>query len=94
MYLTLAVASTLFIIVYFPESPKYLYSKGQFVEARESIQKIAVFNGVTHHLRTGFVFKQFKFEKEVEVLNQIHRDNILNVDSEEIEEHERRSLMS
>lgn len=40
------VFGIIFICLFFNESPKFLYSKGKFNEARYSIQKMAEFNGV------------------------------------------------
>jgi len=37
-------AVTLYIIVAFPETPRYLYSKGKFNESRASLDYIARFN--------------------------------------------------
>ena len=37
-------AMTFYTIVALPESPKYLYSKGRFDEARNSFAYVAMFN--------------------------------------------------
>jgi hypothetical protein len=36
----------LFAINYLEESPKFLYNKGRYTEARQTLCKIAMFNGV------------------------------------------------
>jgi hypothetical protein len=38
-------AATVFVVVAFPESPKYLYSNGRFAEAKASLALVARFNG-------------------------------------------------
>ena len=47
-----------------PESPKYLYSKGKFQEARESLSYISKFNGKG---KMGY----FLFDNEIESEKQI-----------------------
>lgn len=42
-------------IAYFPESPRYLYGKQRFKEARESLEYIARFNR-TDNYQTNFIF--------------------------------------
>lgn len=62
-----AILTAIFVFIYLPESPKFLYLKGEFVKSRESLEKIAEFNGVTHHSNTGFPYKNFKFVKEIAI---------------------------
>lgn len=50
------VFGIIFICLFFNESPKFLYSKGKFNEARYSIQKMAEFNGVNKKEDFDFVF--------------------------------------
>ena len=50
----------LFTIVCFVESPKFLYNKKRYAEAKTSLSWVAYFNGVTVY-DTNFVF-----DKELE----------------------------
>lgn len=43
--LAFIIAATFFVVVAFPESPKYLYSNGRYTEARDSLSLVAKFNG-------------------------------------------------
>jgi hypothetical protein len=43
--LAFIIGGTLFVIVAFPESPKYLYSNGRYKEARDALALVARFNG-------------------------------------------------
>lgn len=52
----MTVCALIFIIIYFYESPKFLYSKGRYNEARYSIRKIAEFNGVNKKDDFEFIF--------------------------------------
>jgi len=40
---------------FFVESPKFFYNQGRYDEARESLEKIANFNGVTQYSK-DFIF--------------------------------------
>ena len=39
----------MFSVKYLQEGPKFLYNKGRYAEARESLSKIAEFNGVVYN---------------------------------------------
>jgi hypothetical protein len=47
-------------LLYIPESPKYLYSKGKFQEAKGVLKYIRSFNKTESHLI------EFKFDKELQ----------------------------
>ena len=49
-----------------PESPKFLYAKQKYEEARKSLEYIASFNGVQ-------TYQAFIFDNEVESLDQINQ---------------------
>lgn len=53
---SLTVCALTFIIFFFPESPKFLYSKGRYNEARASLRSLARFNGVNSHDHFEFIF--------------------------------------
>ena len=50
----------MFSLKYLQESPKFLYNKGRYVEARECLSKIAEFNGVVYN-------NDFTFDVEEEL---------------------------
>ena len=50
---------TVFTFMYFPESPKFLYSQGKYEMARANLKKIAAFNG-----NYEFDKHSFHFDKE------------------------------
>lgn len=62
-------------IVFFPESPNFLYSKQRFAEARESLAYIARLNG--NDFSTKFIF-----ETEIESQESIDRRKQENGDAE------------
>lgn len=43
--LAFITGGTIFVVVAFPESPKYLYSNGRYKEARDALALVARFNG-------------------------------------------------
>jgi hypothetical protein len=47
-----------------PESPKYLYSTGKYEEARKTLKKVAVFNGVGVDLDKNHKYEDFVFDAE------------------------------
>mgnify|MGYP006893287715 CR=1 FL=1 len=55
----------LFVITYLQESPKFLYSKGRFDEARASLIKIAKFNGSEKKDEIQFITFDTEVPKEV-----------------------------
>jgi len=65
----MGLAGFLLVVIYVPESPRFLYSQGRYAEARNVIIKVALFNGVTRDPETGIDLKSFKFEKEIALIN-------------------------
>lgn len=68
-YLALAIVNTVLVVLYVPESPRYLFASGLFERARGSILKMAEFNGVSHDEGSGIQLKNFRFEKEIAIIN-------------------------
>jgi hypothetical protein len=59
----ITLVSLLFANFFFWESPKFFYNKNRFIESRESLMKIARFNGQNDNsILNEFTFK---FDKEV-----------------------------
>lgn len=52
----MTVVGLFFVVCFLPESPKFLYSKGRFNEARDSLRAIARFNGFSAKDDFEFVF--------------------------------------
>lgn len=48
-----------------PESPKWLHSIGRYKEARESLYRVALFNGTSVDLVSQTRYDDFVFEQEV-----------------------------
>ena len=98
-YLALAIINTALVAYYVPESPRFLFSQGLFGRARASILRMAEFNGVSHDDDSGTPLKNFRFEKEIALMNllrsRFNRDSDLSP-VEEINEikDEERSLVS
>jgi len=57
----LTVAMLLFTIVCFVESPKFLYNKKRYDEARRSLSWVAYYNGVSNY-DTNFTFDKEQLE--------------------------------
>lgn len=66
--LSVIIVLTTLIIVYLPESPKYLYSKRRYDETRQSLAVVAHLNGV----------KNFKKEEIIFETEKIHLENLQN----------------
>lgn len=68
----------LFTIVCFVESPKFLYNKKRYAEAKKSLSWVAYYNGVSSY-DTNFVFDQEQEERggavDVEVLTTTLDEN-------------------
>lgn len=72
MFTLILVISVLFFgLCYLTESPKYLYSKGRFDDARRSLSHIADFNGVVFD--HNFIFDAEK--EEIPANSQVPREN-------------------
>ena len=56
----------LFTIVCFVESPKFLYNKKRYAEAKKSLSWVAYYNGVSTY-DTNFVFDQEQEERGADV---------------------------
>lgn len=76
--LVLIITLTFIIVVQFPESPKYLYSKERFDEARDALQQIARFNGVQN-----FKKEQIIFDSEKALMDLNNMDVLTQLDDEE-----------
>mmetsp|Transcript_201 Transcript_201/g.195 ORF Transcript_201/g.195 Transcript_201/m.195 type:complete len:106 (+) Transcript_201:575-892(+) len=64
-----------------PESPKFLFEKGKYEEAREVVIRMARMNGVEEMAKGCWVFEGE--EKEVAIINDINdsiTDSILSLD--------------
>ena len=62
--------TTIYVIIFVPESPKWLYSQGRYDESRDSLYKIAVFNGTSVDLNTKRRYDDFVFDQEVGMAGQ------------------------
>jgi len=58
------IAMTVLTAIYFPESPKYLYSRGRYDELRECFRVIAVMNGVSNFKKETIEFDTEAKERE------------------------------
>ena len=58
--LMIVIFGTLYYVIAVPESPKWLYSKGEYDKCRQNLQKVANYNGVEDEN----VIKNIKFDKE------------------------------
>ena len=45
-FIIIGVFMSLFILVFVPESPKFLYNKGKYNQARETLRAVATFNEI------------------------------------------------
>jgi hypothetical protein len=52
----MTLSALFFIYFKFPESPKFLYAKGRFKEAKEAIYEISKFNGVNTKDDFDFIY--------------------------------------
>ena len=59
IFFLLQVGATVFTVLYVPESPKYLFSIGEYEKSRDALRTVAVFNGVGVDLEKGFKYESF-----------------------------------
>lgn len=56
----LGVAALLFMILFSPENPKWLLSKGRREEAISAFNKIAAFNGSKNKIESDAIFVEYE----------------------------------
>ena len=77
----------LFTIVCFVESPKFLYNKKRYEEARRSLSWVAYYNGVTNY-DTNFVFDKEQTElalPDAEQQAAVELDNTVQTEAMEVQ---------
>ena len=58
--------------MFVPESPKYLYSKGKYDDARTSIAYIARFNGISKLRADDIVFDKEIVKMDIKEMQSTH----------------------
>jgi hypothetical protein len=90
----MTVAALTFLVIFFPESPKFLYSKGRFNEARASLRQLARFNGVNSADEFEFIFDSeirnkdplnYSRNYEIPLSNPSNEQNSLDFDADRVE---------
>ena len=65
----------IFVLTQLNESPKYLYSKGQFDDARDSLRMMAKFNGVVYDDNFTFDTEDQEIKNNIPSNDQVIKNN-------------------
>lgn len=76
--LTLITLLSFFTLISLPESPKFLYSKERFDEARDALEVVAKYNNISNFNKQNIVFDSEKAK--------IENNAALNLSKEDEEE--------
>ena len=71
-FLALQLVGTLYIAIIVPESPLFLFGRGDYEQARKNLTEVAHFNGV-YKVR-GRPYDQFRFPKEKALISSDNKE--------------------